>query len=209
MIESSTLTTLSPWQIVQQEFQCEHQTIPTKAKKANGVICVYLQCQKCGEKTQEAPKRLYNIDDLPWFDVGLREDSNGRKNTRYQELWENRREEIRQDQEQKLRILQQQREEQSLEYQRHREEQDRLWWEKYNQYLASPHWTNLRKNVINRDNCRCQNCFIPVTEESAHVHHTSYVGFNRLGYSYAFECVTLCRKCHVEFHPKAMDGRKS
>lgn len=74
------------------------------------------------------------------------------------------------------------------------------WKERYNLYLASDHWFRLRQIVLQRDHCECQNCFHTVTEQTAHVHHLRYDGFNRLGKSFAFECVTLCRKCHKEFH---------
>lgn len=69
----------------------------------------------------------------------------------------------------------------------------------------SKRWRQLRRAVIQRDQFRCQNCFRKITDTTAHVHHTSYVGFRRLGKSFAFECVTLCANCHIEFHPHMSD----
>ena len=159
---------------VEGEFSHEHTPFPTKQEKSNGVVCVVLQCSSCGERIREVSKSLYNVESLPWFDESLREMTQNKKHARRQELMADR-------------IVD-------------HEEQSLAWWDKYNAYLKTPQWAALRRNVIRRDNCKCQNCFRTVTEEMAHVHHTSYVGFNRLGYSYAFECVTLCRNCHTNFH---------
>ena len=86
------------------------------------------------------------------------------------------------------------------EWERTRALSDLEWWVKYDAYLASPEWNRLRRSVIVRDHFLCQGCFAKVTDTSAHVHHRSYVGYNRTGHSFAFECVTLCRKCHLEYH---------
>jgi len=174
---------------VEQEFHHEHTPVPTKQQKSNGVMVVVLQCATCGERLREASKSLYNLEALPWFDETLRQGTQEQKNARRQELREER-----------SGLFQQEREDRLSEWLTQQEEQNKAWWEKYNSYLKTPHWANLRRIVILRDNCKCQNCFRSVTEQTAHVHHTSYVGFNRLGYSYAFECVTLCRDCHINFH---------
>ena len=171
---------------VQEIKTCEHtQTRPTRAVKSNGVECVYLQCTQCGEKVKEVSKRDFNVTILPAFDENLRRahrERNERKRREIVDRWQ-------------------------TEYAQEREDQDAAFWRTYSAYLKSAHWQNLRRQVIHRDGCKCQNCFKPVTESTAHVHHTSYVGFQRLGYSFAFEVVTLCRNCHSAFH-QGLEGRK-
>jgi 5-methylcytosine-specific restriction endonuclease McrA len=164
-----------------KEYECKHENVtPTKAQKSNGVICVYLQCAECGEKTKEDRKSDHNVDRLPWFDEGFRERQRKRNaiiREKLHQQWE-------------------------AERQAELSNQDAAWWAGYNGYLQSSHWQQLRRSVIYRDQFRCQNCFQKVTDASAHVHHLSYVGFNRVGQSFAFECVTLCRDCHSKFHAK-------
>lgn len=158
---------------------CQHQqTRPTRATKSNGVVCVYVQCVKCGEKVKEVSKRDFNVDILPAFNDELRR---------------RHREKKEQDRKQVVERWQ-------FEREQEQEAKESEFWRKYSAYLRSAHWKRLRLNVLRRDDYRCQNCFDPVTESTAHVHHMSYVGFQRLGYSFAFECVTLCRECHEAFH---------
>ena len=158
---------------------CDHAKMrATRAIKSNGVACVYMQCTSCGEKVREVAKKDYNVTILPAFDENLRR------------FHRERRQEKRQDLQQ--RWLQELKAEQT--------DQDAEFWRTYTAYLNSDHWRTLRLAVIERDGRKCQNCFCPVKTSNAHAHHTSYVGFQRLGYSFAFECVTLCRSCHDDFH---------
>lgn len=168
---------------VSEEMQklksCAHANVrPTRAIKSNGVVCVYIQCRDCGEKIREVSKKDFNVNILPAFDENLRRHTREQMSEQRKEIAGRWLDEMEQE----------------------RSNQDAEFWRKYSAYLRSPHWRNLRLAIIRRDKFQCQNCFDPVTEQSAHVHHTSYVGFQRLGYSFAFECVTLCRECHEDFH---------
>lgn len=168
---------------VSEEMQkvkaCEHENArPTRATKSNGVVCVYLQCRDCGEKIKEVSKRDYNVNILPAFDEGLRRFHREKASEQHKEIVDRYLGELEQE----------------------RTNQDAAFWRAYSAYLKSDHWRRLRAAVIKRDKFLCQNCFDPVAITSAHVHHQSYVGFQRLGYSFAFECVTLCRECHDTFH---------
>lgn len=161
---------------------CIHpQTRPTRAEKSNGVTCVYLQCESCGEKTKEDKKANYFIEGLPWFDTEFRD--------RQRELQRTQR------------AIEQQKRVNSLEL--HRRQQQLEWFAEYAKYLNTPHWQATRRNVLYRDRFECQNCFRRVTDSNAHAHHISYDGYKRLGKSFAFECVTLCRDCHRAFHEEA------
>lgn len=167
------------WETYRQQTACDHMQIqPTRAKKSNGVICVYLQCKQCGDKIREVRKAGYDVDRLPWFDEQFRERQLKRNEVIRERLrWQ---------------WFSEQKDEQK--------NKQGEFWEKYNAYLQSPHWGKLRRQVIVRDGFRCQNCFQKVTDATAHVHHLSYVGFRRIGHSFAFEVVTLCRNCHLEYH---------
>jgi 5-methylcytosine-specific restriction endonuclease McrA len=168
------------WEQFNKETECKHtSTRPTRVVKSNGVACVYLQCQKCGEKVKEVSKRDYDVDRLPAFDEDLRDRVRARNSERRQEL------------------SQQARDAESIS-----------WRAQYEAYLKSSHWQVLRRKVIQRDHFECQNCFTRVTDTTAHVHHMSYDGLNRTGHSFAFECVTLCRKCHEDFHPHMKEQQR-
>lgn len=192
---------ISIYKLAEQEFAHEHTPVPTRQRKSNGVTVVVLQCSQCGERLREVSKSLYNIEALPWFDESLRKNAEEKKQAMIEDLQEKRDEIYRQQVYAYRQEREKEQEERAREWRIRQDAENQTWWDKYTLYLNSPHWVNLRLAVIQRDNHKCQNCFRPVTEKGAHVHHTSYVGFNRLGYSYAFECVTLCSQCHVNFHP--------
>ena len=158
---------------------CAHEiTTPTLFTKSNGVVCVYLQCVDCGERTKEARKSDYDVSKLPDFDESFRD-------------------EVR---EKNKRIRKQLSDQWQAELVQEQQTQNAEWWTNYNAYLNSPHWSKIRRLVLRRDNWRCQACFQPTEEKTAHVHHLSYDGYNRLGISFAFECVTLCKPCHQQYH---------
>ena len=169
---------LSPWQQVEEEFKCDHaKEQVVKHIVGSGLIQVKKQCLHCGEFTSNSLKQAnYNLANLPYADLEKQAEYRSRKSAAYEAK----------------------RTEQLNNLQGEGSDQ---WWAKYNRYLRSHHWEQLRASVIRRDSFCCQNCFKFVDESSAHVHHVSYTGFNRVGKSFAFECVTLCRDCHIEFHP--------
>lgn len=174
-------TTPSSWQIVEERFHCDHaQQKTVRYQQSNGQWRIRRQCCNCGEyTTSDLAQKNVNVMTLPVVDEALRNDhraakQRARDELRYQYLDQTTREQL---------------------------DQEQLWWANYNRYLQSSHWKQLRLIVLKRDECRCQNCFRQVTEQTAHIHHLTYVGFERVGKSFAFECVTLCAQCHIEFHP--------
>lgn len=156
------------------DFACDHadQRV-VKYRTANGSYQIVKQCLCCGAKTTNAlPHRDYDVAALPEFDQVLRD-----------EWW----------QEQYTRRQQQQAEARAAARQTFFVDED--------EYLQSEHWQQLRRRVLVRDGFRCQNCFCKVTDATAHCHHISYKGLRSVGHSFAFECVTLCRACHEDYHP--------
>lgn len=126
----------------------------------------------------DLPKRDYDVEHLPEFDTAFRDRMRQSEADTRRSAWE-----------------------------QERADRNERWWKQYEAYRQSQHWQQLRRRVIARDGFRCQNCFCRVTDGSAHVHHLSYDGFNAVGHSFAFECVTLCRTCHEDYHPHMQSTR--
>lgn len=170
------------WEEAEERFKCSHgQERLVRYQKSNAVWCVRRQCLDCGEyTTSDLPQKNINVAGLPIFDSAIRDahrqaKAKARQEAKYKLLNEN----------DLARLSQEQR-----------------WWENLNRYYETEHWKELRLLVLQRDGYKCQHCFRLVTEELAHIHHTSYAGLNRVGRSFAFECVTLCTKCHRDFTPR-------
>lgn len=167
------------YQIVDQEFACNHaKTKVVRFTQRNGVVIVRCQCQRCGAQVgNNLPKAEHNVAKLPEWNESLRD-----------EWWKARGERT------------------SAVYEQQRADETTEWFRRYNVYLKSEQWQRLKKTVLQRDNYTCQNCFRKVApnlyavDTRAEVHHTSYDGYNRLGESFAFECVTLCHACHRRYH---------
>jgi len=171
----------TPYEKYKKDTYCPHlRTRPTQATKSNGVMCVYLQCTECGEKTKEASKSGYDVLNLPLFDEAIR-DAVRAKNAD---------------------ILNEIKAEWTEETEQERTQHAGDFWEDYNAYLLTDHWQQIRRRALVRDGFLCQNCFCKLTESSAIGHHLSYESYKRLGYSFTFEIVALCRTCHNDYHGK-------
>jgi hypothetical protein len=69
-----------------------------------------------------------------------------------------------------------------------------LGYETYGQYLASPHWADVRARFWAREkNRRCAGCRKPASE----IHHKTY---RRLGGEYLRDLVAVCHECHRDIH---------
>jgi 5-methylcytosine-specific restriction endonuclease McrA len=167
---------------LQAEFHCDHTLHPVKYTKSNGVICVRLQCVRCGTSGSEKRKADYAIDSLPEWDEGTPIAWRSEKEERRQELYEAHNARIEQE----------------------RQQQGVEWWEKYNKYLQSQQWYTVRQRVLERDAETCQAC---LKNKAAHVHHLTYDLYNRLGRSAAFELVAICRVCHEQIHPHMSEAQ--
>lgn len=63
-------------------------------------------------------------------------------------------------------------------------------------------WLELRKIIINRDFGNCWNCGFQFNSKNIEVHHLiSKSKYPDYKYNLA-NCITLCKKCHKEFHRK-------
>lgn len=67
----------------------------------------------------------------------------------------------------------------------------------YNEYLESKIWKTKRNRILKRDGYTCQICGKMFPKNKLHVHHMSYRNF---GKEQDCELVTLCKKCHYEYH---------
>jgi hypothetical protein len=64
----------------------------------------------------------------------------------------------------------------------------------YDEYLQTPYWRELRLKVLNRDGHCCRLCR---STDQLEVHHNTY---ERRGMEELDDLVTLCKKCHQNFH---------
>lgn len=155
------------------ERECFHErNHATRFTLSNGAEAIYYQCDDCGEKVGNAVSKARFVEwrALPPFDV---EKCNQRDKARADAV-----------------------------AQRMAEFKDKQgeFWNRYAQYLNSPEWQQVRRRAILRDNFTCQNCFAKVTDYNAHAHHLTYDSYKLQGVTYAFEVVTLCPKCHANYH---------
>ena len=120
-------------------------------------------------------KSGFNIDELPEFDSSLSESWWERKNARHSELIEQK-----------------------------RQNENEEWWRKYNQYLHSQAWYDIRKRVLERDGHLCQAC---LKNKATQAHHLSYSLYEQFGFSAAFELVAVCYKCHCKIHPHLAEAQ--
>lgn len=73
-------------------------------------------------------------------------------------------------------------------------------WDKYNKYLKTKQWRELREKVFKRDNYKCLLC----GEKANTCHHLSYGMWIKFENSRRLECVSLCKKCHELVHQKTL-----
>lgn len=67
---------------------------------------------------------------------------------------------------------------------------------KYQEFLNSDYWQNVREQVLERDNHTCQGCGVTT---NLHVHHMTY---NNHGseHEHLDDLITLCEVCHRKVH---------
>lgn len=67
---------------------------------------------------------------------------------------------------------------------------------KYENFLQTIYWKNVRKLVLERDGYACTKCG---SEGPLHIHHLTYVNhFNEL--EHLEDLITLCKECHRNIH---------
>lgn len=171
---------------------CEHQnTQIVKYQQMSGGWRLRKQCISCGRTIGSDLKMAgFDLETIPPMDEELRERGKLQLLQHYKDENEKRNDEWRKE-----------REEDEIYAELVRRSSAEEWWRNYNDYLHSQQWQQLRRKVLFRDGFLCQNCFRKITDANAHVHHMSYAGYKNVGKSFAFECISLCKQCHVEFHP--------
>ncbi len=73
------------------------------------------------------------------------------------------------------------------------------WHERYEQYLKSSDWKELRAKVLERDNMQCKSCGC---SEATEVHHLTYDGYNA-GFTPLWQLESVCRPCHESIHGRS------
>lgn len=76
------------------------------------------------------------------------------------------------------------------------------WKMRYSEYLNSPEWREVRKEILTIDIGICLSC---KSKENLQVHHMTY---ENVGAELHEDLITLCRSCHVDIHKMEYDNRK-
>jgi hypothetical protein len=69
------------------------------------------------------------------------------------------------------------------------------WWKRYNAYLLSDEWRELRRRVMTRDRFMCRKC---EERPAQQVHHLHY---ERTGHEEESDLISVCLSCHACLHP--------
>lgn len=85
-------------------------------------------------------------------------------------------------------------EHQQQERERQQSEQDAAWWNRYNTYLQSAAWRELRARVLLRAQNRCEGCGVRVAVQ---VHHLTYA---HVCAELLWELRAVCMECHERLH---------
>lgn len=86
---------------------------------------------------------------------------------------------------------------------RARQENKRLWWRDYDNYLQTETWHNKRALVMRRAGGSCEGCG---AQRAVQVHHRAYPRDCRpgsvewIGKEKLFDLVALCVECHQDIH---------
>ena len=170
--------------VIHERFDCDCSQIHAVRRQiADGRIMVYEQCQRCGRSPKSLKKADFDIETMPWFNEKLVEQYDQQRRCAYEvarEKWLSDQETARQD-------------------------KNTEWWEKYNKYLHSQHWHDMRQKVLERDQHVCQAC---LRNKATQVHHLSYALYEQLGKSAAFELVSICYSCHRAIHPHLAESQQ-
>jgi 5-methylcytosine-specific restriction endonuclease McrA len=68
---------------------------------------------------------------------------------------------------------------------------------KYDEYMNSEKWKEIRWLVLGRDNCVCVICKTCLATDC---HHKSYNHFGEGNDKEINDCISLCHECHVNVH---------
>lgn len=80
---------------------------------------------------------------------------------------------------------------------------ERAWRRKYDTYMASPEWQEMRRRILLRDDHVCQMQLHGCTGRAVHVHHVTY---ERLGLEWDEDLLSVCRECHERHHGHSVSG---
>jgi hypothetical protein len=134
-----------------------------------GMEAIYNTCSQCGNKVGNAIKKeLVNVLSLKSADPHLTDD------------WEKKKSQINEIKRADLTAK--------------KEEEERNWRAKYENYIRSDAWLEKRQKRLIMDRFVCQGC---VESKATEVHHQSYAN---LGNELMFEIISLCKKCHEFIH---------
>jgi 5-methylcytosine-specific restriction endonuclease McrA len=136
-----------------------------KFTQVNGIVLYRDQCLTCGAVLKTHPKAKI-VTSINTAKLPLWDDGIGKR------WWQER----------------------AKLFEDHRQEESDEWWRRYEEYLETPAWQQIRERVLERDNWVCQGCAVrPATE----VHHLTY---QRLFREMLFDLIAVCKRCHNSIH---------
>lgn len=154
-------------------MSCAHiNSKPTRRTISSGRVITFLQCQDCGGGRAGKMKEFPDVETLPEYDETISD--------RYYKQKE------------------EEREEQRKAFEKERTEKKSEWWVKYNEYLESAHWEEIRYIVLERD----PKCLCCLQKMSSQAHHLDYSNYNRYGITFPVDCIGVCEGCHGLIHGK-------
>lgn len=78
---------------------------------------------------------------------------------------------------------------------------DNLAYMDYKEYLKTPHWLKLKKQIRKRAKNKCEKCG---SNKELHTHHLTY---ERRGHELLSDLICVCKKCHEEIHGRKFEVR--
>lgn len=79
------------------------------------------------------------------------------------------------------------------------------WKEKYEKYIISPEWYNLKIDLLEKRGCKCEKCGKPKKPTQLQIHHLTY---ERLYNELPEDLLILCAVCHMKEHGLIKEKKK-
>jgi 5-methylcytosine-specific restriction endonuclease McrA len=162
-----------------EEFRCDHPHVELRRRtfqvSGKPVAHIWRQCTRCGKgfRATKKPHPLSSVRvaDLEPYDEELE--------GIWQAAWRTRLDELRR--------------------QRNAQETE-AWRSRYEAYLQTPAWQEIRERVLARDGHVCQGCLGQSGLPATQVHHLTY---DHLREEFGWELVAICRACHERLHGRS------
>lgn len=175
----------TPWQPgedrnPQSPWHCAHEEQATVARTyGNGASAAWLQCVACGGGIRAVKTSIPLAELPPWSG----------------ELQERFRSAAREEIERRQNAVAMEREARGAD-----------WWARYDAYLLTPRWQELRRRVLARSRGLCEAFMDGCNRTATEVHHLTY---DHVGDEPIFDLAAVCHRCHDRITVRDRENRKS